>query len=193
MLRNLIILILSIICSYSTVYAQDQKILLIGECNKGGADKMLEYLKENGQINLLSENNININKDNIASYPIIFICNNQYLQLSSKQINHIAKHIKKGGFFIIDNITSDYTYSLFIEQLMPEFEKEDIQIDNIFNSMIFDLTFEESPFGSNAIFINEKIALLGIKNFSLLDAWNNDDNEELLRLGVNIIFYYLTR
>ena len=53
MLRNLIILILSIICSYSTVYAQDQKILLIGECNKGGADKMLEYLKENGQINLL--------------------------------------------------------------------------------------------------------------------------------------------
>ena len=193
MLRNLIILILSIICSYSTVYAQDQKILLIGECNKGGADKMLEYLKENGQINLLSENNININKDNIASYPIIFICNNQYLQLSSKQINHIAKHIKKGGFFIIDNITSDYTYSLFIEQLMPEFEKEDIQVDNIFNSMIFDLAFEESPFGSNAIFINEKIALLGIKNFSLLDAWNNDDNEELLRLGVNIIFYYLTR
>jgi len=193
MLRNLIILILSIICSYSTVYAQDQKILLIGECNKGGADKMLEYLKENGQINLLSENNININKDNIASYPIIFICNNQYLQLSSKQINHIAKHIKKGGFFIIDNITSDYTYSLFIEQLMPEFEKEDIQIDNIFNSMIFDLVFEESPFESNAIFINEKIALLGIKNFSLLDAWNNDDNEELLRLGVNIIFYYLTR
>ena len=154
---------------------------------------MLEYLKENGQINLLSENNININKDNIASYPIIFICNNQYLQLSSKQINHIAKHIKKGGFFIIDNITSDYTYSLFIEQLMPEFEKEDIQIDNIFNSMIFDLAFEESPFESNAIFINEKIALLGIKNFSLLDAWNNDDNEELLRLGVNIIFYYLTR
>ena len=192
MLRNLIILILSIICSYSTVYAQDQKILLIGECNKGGADKMLEYLKENGQINLLSENNININKDNIASYPIIFICNNQYLQLSSKQINHIAKHIKKGGFFIIDNITSDYTYSLFIEQLMPEFEKEDIQVDNIFNSMIFDLAFEESPFESNAIFINEKIALLGIKNFSLLDAWNNE-NEEFLRLGVNIIFYYLTR
>ena len=59
--------------------------------------------------------------------------------------------------------------------------------------MIFDLTFEESPFKSNAIFINEKIVLLGIKDFSLLDAWNNNDDEELLRLGVNIIVYYLTR
>ena len=154
---------------------------------------MLEYLKENGKINLLSENNINITEDNIVSYPIIFICNNQYLQLSSKQINDIAKHIKKGGFFIIDNITSDYTYSLFIEQLIPEFEKKDIQVHDIFNSMIFDLAFEESPFESNAIFINEKIVLLGIKDFSLLDAWNNNDDEELLRLGVNIIVYYLTR
>ena len=60
--------------------------------------------------------------------------------------------------------------------------------------MIFDLAFEESPFESNAIFINEKIVLLGIKDFSLLDAWNDDDDdEELLRLGVNIIVYYLTR
>jgi len=76
---------------------------------------------------------------------------------------------------------------------MPEFEKKDIQVHDIFNSMIFDLAFEESPFESNAIFINEKIVLLGIKDFSLLDAWNNDDDEELLRLGVNIIVYYLTR
>ena len=192
MLRNLIILILSIICSYSTLYAQDQNILLIGDCNKSGIDKMLQYLNKNGQINLLSENNINITEENISSYPIIFICNNQYLQLSNNQINGIAKHIKKGGLFIIDNITSDYTYSLFIQQLIPEFEKETIQIEDIFNNMIFDLAFEENPFESNAIFINGKIVLLGIKDFSLLDAWNNE-NEEFLRLGVNIIFYYLTR
>ncbi len=192
MLRNLIILILSIICSYSILYAQDQKILLIGECNKDGTDKMLHYLQQNGQINLLSDNNIDINKDNIASYPIIIVCNNQYLQLSSNQINDIARHIKKGGLFIIDNITSDYTYSLFIEQLLPEFKESNIEIDNIFDNMIFDLAFEETPFQSDAIFINNKIVLLGIKDFSLLDAWN-DDKEEFLRLGVNIIFYYLTR
>ena len=59
MLKNLIILMLSIICSYSILYAQDQKILLIGECNKSGTDKMLQYLQENGQIILLSDNNPN--------------------------------------------------------------------------------------------------------------------------------------
>ena len=192
MLKNLIILMLSIICSYSILYAQDQKILLIGECNKSGTDKMLQYLQENGQIILLSDNNIDITKNNIISYPIIFICKNEYLQLSSKQISDIAKHIKKGGMFIMDNITSDYTYSFFIEQLLPEFQKEDIQIENTFDKMVFDLAFEEIPFQSDAIFINNKIVLLGIKNFSLLDAWDNE-NEEFLRLGVNIIFYYLTR
>tara|TARA_B100001250_G_scaffold116888_2_gene99155 strand:- start:1259 stop:1837 length:579 start_codon:yes stop_codon:yes gene_type:complete len=192
MLRNLIILILSIICSYSILYAQEQKVLLVGECSKSGTDKMLQYLEKNGQINLLSENNVNITKNNISSYPIIFVCNNQYLQLSSNQINYIAKHIKKGGLFIVDNITSDYTYSLFIKQLLPEFEKENIQIDNMFDNMIFDLAFEDLAFESDAILINNKIVFLGIKNFSLLDAWNND-NEEFLRLGGNIIFYYLTR
>ena len=192
MLRNLIILILSIICSYSILYAQEQKVLLVGECSKSGTDKMLQYLEKNGQINLLSENNVNITKNNISSYPIIFVCNNQYLQLSSNQINYIAKHIKKGGLFIVDNITSDYTYSLFIKQLLPEFEKENIQIDNMFDNMIFDLAFEDLAFESGAILINNKIVFLGIKNFSLLDAWNND-NEEFLRLGGNIIFYYLTR
>ena len=85
-----------------------------------------------------------------------------------------------------------YTYSFFIEQLLPEFQKEDIQIENTFDKMVFDLAFEEIPFQSDAIFINNKIVLLGIKNFSLLDAWDNE-NEEFLRLGVNIIFYYLTR
>ena len=192
MLRNLIILILSIICSYSILYAQEQKVLLVGECSKSGTDKMLQYLQENGQIILLSDNNINITKNNIISYPIIFICKNEYLQLSSKQISDIAKHVKKGGMFIMDNITSDYTYSFFIEQLLPEFQKEDIQIENTFDKMVFDLAFEEIPFQSDAIFINNKIVLLGIKNFSLLDAWDNE-NEEFLRLGVNIIFYYLTR
>ena len=192
MLRNLIILILSIICSYSILYAQELKVLLVGECSKSGTDKMLQYLEKNGQINLLSENNVNITKNNISSYPIIFVCNNQYLQLSSNQINYIAKHIKKGGLFIVDNITSDYTYSLFIKQLLPEFEKENIQIDNMFDNMIFDLAFEDLAFESDAILINNKIVFLGIKNFSLLDAWNND-NEEFLRLGGNIIFYYLTR
>ena len=183
---------LSIICSYSILYAQDQKVLLLGECNKSGTDKMLEYLQQNGQINLLSENNINVTKDNIAWYPIIFVCNNEYLQLSTKQINEIAKHIKKGGLLIMDNITSDYTYSFFIEQLLPEFEKENIQVHNIFDNMVFDLSFEEIPFQSDAIFINNKIVLLSIKNFSLLDYWENN-NEEFLRLGVNIVFYYLTR
>jgi hypothetical protein len=153
---------------------------------------MLEYLQNNTQINLSVETNIAISEDNIASYPIIFICNNQYLQLSNQQINSVRKHLKRGGFFIIDNITSDYTYSLFLRKLLPEFETNNIQPNLIFNNLIFDLTFDETPFIAEGIFINDKIVLFGIKKFSLLNAWLEKD-EKFLQLGANIIFYYLTR
>ena len=88
MLRNLIILILSIICSYSILYAQEQKVLLVGECSKSGTDKMLQYLEKNGQINLLSENNVNItkyninSKDNIPGLTINQIINNKLKSLN---------------------------------------------------------------------------------------------------------------
>ena len=193
MLRNLItILLVSIIYSHSKAYAQDQEILLIGNCETSSAEIMLEYLQNNTQIDLSVETNIAINKNNIASYPIIFICNNQYLQLSNQQIDIMRKHLQRGGFLIIDNITSDYTYSLFLGKLLPGFETNNIQPDLVFNNLVFDLIFDESPFISESIIINDKIVLLGIKKFSLLNAWLEKD-EQFLQLGTNIIFYYLTR
>ena len=120
MLKNLItILLVSVICFHSKIYPQDQKILFIGNCETSSGEIMLEYLQNNTQINLSVETNIAISEDNIASYPIIFICNNQYLQLSNQQINSVRKHLKRGGFLIIDNIASDYTYSLFLRKSMP--------------------------------------------------------------------------
>ena len=193
MLRNLItILLVSVICFHSKIYPQDQKILFIGNCETSSGEIMLEYLQNNTQINLSVETNIAISEDNIASYPIIFICNNQYLQLSNQQINSVRKHLKRGGFLIIDNITSDYTYSLFLRKLLPEFEINNIQPNLVFNNLIFDLTFDETPFMAEGIFINDKIVLFGIKKFSLLNAWLEKD-EKFLQLGANIIFYYLTR
>lgn len=193
MLRNLItILLVSVICFHSKIYPQDQKILFIGNCETSSGEIMLEYLQNNTQINLSVETNIAISEDNIASYPIIFICNNQYLQLSNQQINSVRKHLKRGGFLIIDNIASDYTYSLFLRKLLPEFETNNIQPNLVFNNLIFDLTFDETPFMAEGIFINDKIVLLGIKKFSLLNAWLEKD-EKFLQLGANIIFYYLTR
>jgi len=76
--------------------------------------------------------------------------------------------------------------------LLPEFETNSIQPNLVFNNLIFDLTFDETPFIAEGIFINDKIVLLGIKKFSLLNAWLEKD-EKFLQLGANIIFYYLTR
>ena len=46
MLRNLItILLVSVIYSHSKTYAQDQEILLIGNCEINSAEIMLEYLQ----------------------------------------------------------------------------------------------------------------------------------------------------
>ena len=59
MLRNLItILLVSVICSHSKIYSQNQKILLIENCETSTGEIMLEYLQNNTQINLSVKTNI---------------------------------------------------------------------------------------------------------------------------------------
>ena len=77
MMKNFItILIVLIVFLQSALFAQNQKVLLIGECDKTSTLNMLNYLDRRANISLSLDNNITISSTNISSYPIIFVCNN---------------------------------------------------------------------------------------------------------------------
>jgi|TARA_B110001454_G_scaffold18127_1_gene16495 hypothetical protein len=177
---------------HSIIFAQNQKVLLLGECDKEATMNMLNYLNERSKIALTTENNIELSIENISSYPIILICNNDYLKLTNQDVVLLENHLKQGGLLILDNITSDYTYSIFLDKILPEFEEKSLYLDIFFKENLFQINLDEANIDLGGIFINNKLALLGIKKESLINQWN-DRNEEFFKIGSSIIFYNLTR
>lgn len=181
-----------IISFHSILFAQNQKVLLFGECDKKATTNMLNYLNQRAKISLSVDNNINISEENISSYPIIFICSNDYLKLKDKEVVLIGGHLKNGGLLVLDNIKSDYTFSIFLKKILPDFNKKTLSLDTFFEQNIFQIDLNQTNINLEGVLINNKIAVLGIKQSSLMNQWKIED-EEFLKIGSSIIFYNLTR
>ena len=193
MIKNFItIFILSFILFLSTLFAQNQKVLLLGECDKMSTTKMLNYLEARSKILLSTDNNIVISDDNISSYPIILICDNDYLKLNNKEVSILGNHLKQGGLLILDNVISDYTFSIFLDKILPQSNTESLSLDTLFFDNPFNINLDEVELDLEAIFINKKLSVLGIKKVSLINYWQ-EENEEFFKIGSSIIFYNLTR
>ena len=193
MIKNFItIFILSFILFLSTLFAQNQKVLLLGECDKISTSKMLDYLETRSKILLSIDNNIVISDDNISSYPIILICNNDYLKLNNREVSILGNHLKQGGLLILDNVISDYTFSIFLDKILPQSNTESLSLDTLFSDNPFNIRLDEVELDLEAIFINKKLSVLGIKKASLINYWQ-EENEEFFKIGSSIIFYNLTR
>ena len=193
MIKNFItIFILSFILFLSTLFAQNQKVLLLGECDKISTSKMLNYLDTRSMISLSIDSNIVISDDNISSYPIILICDNDYLKINNRELSILGNHLKQGGLLILDNITSDYTFSIFLDKILPQSKKESLSLDKLFLDNPFNISLGEISLNIEGIFINNKLSILAFKNTSLINYWQEED-EEFFKIGSSIIYYNLTR
>ena len=193
MMKNFITtFIILIIFLQSALFAQNQKVLLMGECDKISTINMLNYLDRRANISLSVDNNITISSNNISSYPIILVCNNDYLKLNNDDVSLLQNHLKQGGLLILDNITSDYTFSIFLDKILPQSKKKSLSLDELFIDNPFNINLGQTSLELEGIFINKKLSILAVKNTSLINYWQEED-EEFLKVGSSIIFYNLTR
>ena len=191
MKKFIIILGIIIVSFHSLLFAQNQKVLLMGECDGTGVENMLNYLDQSAKISLSIEKNIVISEKNISVYPIILICNNGYLKLTNDEVILLKNHLKQGGLLILDNITSDYTFSIFLKKILPEFSTKTLSLEQFFSPNILNIDLAKIDINLEGLFINNRLALLGIKKSSLIKKWIEED-EEFLKVGSSIIFYDLT-
>tara|TARA_Y100000748_G_C15499268_1_gene489370 strand:- start:2798 stop:3379 length:582 start_codon:yes stop_codon:yes gene_type:complete len=191
MKKFIIILGIIIVSFHSLLFAQNQKVLLMGECDGTGVENMLNYLDQSAKISLSIEKNIVISEKNISVYPIILICNNGYLKLTNDEVILLKNHLKQGGLLILDNITSDYTFSIFLKKILPEFSTKILSLEQFFSPNILNIDLAKIDINLEGLFINNRLALLGIKKSSLIKKWIEED-EEFLKVGSSIIFYDLT-
>ena len=192
MKKFIIILGIIIVSFHSLLFAQNQKVLLMGECDETGAENMLNYLYQSAKISLSIEKSVVISEKNISAYPIILICNNGYLKLTNDEVILLGNHLKQGGLLILDNITSDYTFSIFLKKILPEFNTKMLSPEQFFSPNILNIDLTKIDINLEGLFINDRLALLGVKKSSLIKKWINQ-NEEFLKVGSSIIFYDLTK
>ena len=192
MKKFIIILGIIIVSFHSLLFAQNQKVLLMGECDGTGVENMLNYLDQSAKISLSIEKNVFISEKNISAYPIILICNNGYLKLTNDEVILLANHLKQGGLLILDNITSDYTFSIFLKKILPEFSTKILSLEQFFSPNILNIDLAKIDINLEGLFINNRLALLGVKKSSLIKKWIEQD-EEFLKVGSSIIFYDLTK
>ena len=192
MKKFIIILGIIIVSFHSLLFSQNQKVLLMGECDEVGSENMLNYLDQSVKISLSIEKNVVISEENISAYPIILICNNGYLKLTNDEVILLANHLKQGGLLILDNITSDYTFSIFLKKILPEFNTKILSSEQFFSPNILNIDLEKIDINLEGLFINDRLVLLGLKKSSLMKKWIEKD-EDFLKVGSSIIFYNLTK
>ena len=193
MMKNFITIFMALIIFFqSSLFAQNQKVLLMGECDKTSTINMLNYLDKRANISLSVDNNITISSNNISSYPIILVCNNDYLKLNNDDVSLLQNHLKQGGLLILDNITSNYTFSIFLDKILPQSKKKSLSLDELFIDNPFNINLDQTSLELEGIFINKKLSILAVKNTSLINYWHEEE-EEFFKVGSSIIFYNLTK
>ena len=179
--------LLIILMLFNQLFAQSDKILLYGSCSIDEANKLSEYLKNTSDIDLIFEINDGANLV-FSKYAIIFLCGDSYLKLSEPQIQDLNRMILNGSFLLIDNYRSDYTLSIFLKKLLAEYPEKNISISEVLNNNPYRINFEQLQFKSKQVYISEKLRVLALKDGSIFENVNDDNN---LRLGSSIIFNYL--
>ena len=193
MMKNFITIFMVLIIFFqSPLFAQNQKVLLMGECDKTSTINMLNYLDKRANISLSVDNNITISSNNISFYPIILVCNNDYLKLNNDDVSLLQNHLKQGGLLILDNITSNYTFSIFLDKILPQSKKKSLSLDELFIDNPFNINLDQTSLELEGVFINKKLSILAVKNTSLINYWHEED-EEFFKVGSSIIFYNLTK
>ena len=181
-----VLLIIGILCNQ--LFAQSDKILIYGSCGIDQASKLSEYLKNTSNIDLEFE--INDEADLVFSkYPIIFLCGNSYLKLSENHIRELNRMILNGSLLLINNYKSDYTLSIFLKKLLPEYPEKNYSISEVLKNNPYRVNFEQFQFNTKQVYISEKLRVLALKEESIFESELNNDNN--LRLGSSIIFNYL--
>ena len=150
----------------SFIYSQSDTILIDKNCGDINLKNVSTYLELNSKIyvNSISED---INSKNVIENPIIIICEENYLKLSDEQIDIIKNHLILGNLLLIDNYKSDYTFSIFLKKILPDYPLSTLPNNQIFKNY-YGLDFDKIDFKTKQIFINQQLRILAIKDRSIL-------------------------
>jgi len=191
MIKKLNIVVLLIIgLLFENLHAQSDKILLKGECNINNIAFLTSFLSDRSKIEISSQISLG-NVDEFNNHAIIILCSDSYLKLSEIQIISLQQNILNGSLLIIDNFNSDYTFSIFLKKILPEYSPSQYSLSEIMKDNPYKINFQNIDLNTRQIFVGEKLRVVAIQNKSLLNEINIE-NIDYTKLLSAIVFNYLT-
>ena len=185
---NIVVLLITVFL-IGNLYAKSDKILLKGECNSDNILLLTSFLNDRSNITLSIKNSIDGDYD-FNNHAIIFLCSNEYLKLSELEIISLQKNILNGSLLIIDNFNSDYTFSIFLKKMLPEYSYSQYPLTVVAKDNPYKINFGNIDLNTRQIFIGEKLRILAIQDKSLLGEMNNE-NLDYTKFLATIVFNYL--
>ena len=171
---------------------------------------MTEFEKRTGITTKKEEKILSLSDDDIFSYPFLFITGHGRINLTEKEIENLRKYLWNGGFVYADD---DYGMDEYIRReilrIFPSNELIGLPLENPIYHIFYDFPeglpkihehYKGPPHGYG-IFLNKRLSLYYTYNTNISDGWANPDvhndppqkREQAFRMGVNILYYALTR
>ena len=190
MIKKLNIVVISIAAFlFGNLYAQSDKILLKGECNLDNVSLLTSFLNDRSNIEISIKSSEG-GESEFNNHAIIILCSNEYLKLSELEIVNLQANILNGSLLVIDNFNSDYTFSIFLKKILPEYSYSQYPLNLVLKNNPFKINFGNINLNTRQIFIGEKLRILAIQDKSLLGEMKNE-NLDYTKFLATIVFNYL--
>jgi len=171
---------------------------------------MTEFEKRTGITTKKEEKILSLSDDDIFSYPFLFITGHGRINLTEKEIENLRKYLWNGGFVYADD---DYGMDEYIRReilrIFPSNELIELPLEHSIYRIFYDFPeglpkihehYKGPPHGYG-IFLHKRLSLYYTYNTNISDGWANPDvhndppekREQAFRMGVNILYYAITR
>ncbi len=221
MRSSFILIFTAILCAAASVCAQSRGAFQIARLQyDGGGDwyngqteepNLLNFVKDHTNVNVKAEyTSVDINSDEIFSYPFLFLTGHGNLILTDDQAARLRKYCESGGFlYVDDDYGLDKYFRRAVKKIFPDKELTELPFDY---GMYHD--FYEFPKGvpkthehngkppqGFGIFINGRLAVYYTYESNPSDGWDDPDvhgdppakREEALKFGTNMVIWALSQ
>jgi hypothetical protein len=155
---------------------------------------------------------ISFQNDDCFKYPIAYLCEVGYINLSKEEVHRMAEYLLRGGFLIVDDFRGEREFANFryqMKQVFPDRSLEELPRTHVIFNCFYDISklFIEPPYSRFLTpqyfgISDDKGRLMMVVDYNndISDywEWSNDprypidESNEAYKYGVNYVMYALT-
>ena len=155
---------------------------------------------------------VSFEEEEVFKYPIAYLCEVGFLELSEKEAHNMREYLLRGGFLIVDDFRGEGALENFKQQMklvFPDRSLEELERTHAIFTCFYDISnlFPIPPYARNLIpqylgVKDDKGRLMMVVDYnndiSEYWEWSNDpfmpieQTNEAYKYGVNYVFYALT-